>query len=316
MTFPPAGSPPPPPAFSRPFGVILLGTLSSLAALLCLGAAAILFGVAATSADGADGRVILIVVAGVIFAIGAFHALTAIGLFLLKEFGRVCQMIKSGIGLLALPFGTIISALVLYYLTRPGVVLLFSGRSPAAMTPEERDLVARDGNKGVVMVIVAMMAVLGGIAMIGIVAAIAIPGLLRARMAGNEASAIGSLRAMSSAQAAFSATHEGRYGTVACLTAPSSCPNADGSAVTVPFLPPTAAEPGPRSGYTFTLLVSADQSHFVYWAAPALVNQSGIRAFCVTESGVVEEYRDYNIRGPFAPSDPEQGCPADGRPLM
>jgi len=33
-----------------------------------------------------------------------------------------------------------------------------------------------------------------GLAIIGIIAAIAVPGLLRARMSGNEASAIGSLR--------------------------------------------------------------------------------------------------------------------------
>ena len=39
------------------------------------------------------------------------------------------------------------------------------------------------------------------VAIIGIIAAIAIPGLLRARMSGNEASAIGSLRAISSAEA-------------------------------------------------------------------------------------------------------------------
>jgi len=41
------------------------------------------------------------------------------------------------------------------------------------------------------------------IAVIGIIAAVAIPSLLRARMAGNEASAIGSLRAIHSAQHAF-----------------------------------------------------------------------------------------------------------------
>lgn len=44
------------------------------------------------------------------------------------------------------------------------------------------------------------------VAIIGIIAAIAIPGLLRARMSGNEASAIGSLRAINSSQAAFSST--------------------------------------------------------------------------------------------------------------
>ena len=44
------------------------------------------------------------------------------------------------------------------------------------------------------------------VAIIGIIAAIAVPGLLRARISGNEASAIGSLRAVSSAQSTFSAS--------------------------------------------------------------------------------------------------------------
>jgi type IV pilus assembly protein PilA len=44
------------------------------------------------------------------------------------------------------------------------------------------------------------------VAIIGIIAAIAIPGLLRARMSGNESSAIGSLRSLHSGQHAFWAT--------------------------------------------------------------------------------------------------------------
>ena len=44
------------------------------------------------------------------------------------------------------------------------------------------------------------------VAIIGIIAAIAIPGLVRARISGNEAWAIGSLRAVSSAQGTFSAS--------------------------------------------------------------------------------------------------------------
>jgi type IV pilus assembly protein PilA len=44
------------------------------------------------------------------------------------------------------------------------------------------------------------------VAIIGIIAAIAVPGLLRARMAGNEASAIGSLRAIMSSQQAYSSS--------------------------------------------------------------------------------------------------------------
>ena len=62
------------------------------------------------------------------------------------------------------------------------------------------------------------------VAIIGIIAAIAIPGLLRARMAGNEASAIGSVRAINSAEAAFSAA-----GTAA-RTPSRSCGSAAGCA--------------------------------------------------------------------------------------
>ena len=42
------------------------------------------------------------------------------------------------------------------------------------------------------------------VAIIGIIAAIAVPGLLRARMSGNEASAIGSMRAINTSQQNYS----------------------------------------------------------------------------------------------------------------
>ena len=58
------------------------------------------------------------------------------------------------------------------------------------------------------------------VAIIGIIAAIAVPGLLRARMSGNEASAIGSLRAVNSAEASYSASAGG--GGYAILLASSS----------------------------------------------------------------------------------------------
>ena len=44
------------------------------------------------------------------------------------------------------------------------------------------------------------------VAIIGIIAVIAVPGLLRARMSSNEASAIGSLRAINSAESTFSSS--------------------------------------------------------------------------------------------------------------
>jgi type IV pilus assembly protein PilA len=52
------------------------------------------------------------------------------------------------------------------------------------------------------------------VAIIGIIAAIAVPGLLRARMSGNESSALGSLRAINSGQATFSSScASGNYAT-------------------------------------------------------------------------------------------------------
>ena len=52
------------------------------------------------------------------------------------------------------------------------------------------------------------------VAIIGIIAAIAVPGLLRARMSGNEASAIGSLRAINSAESTYaSSCAQGNYAT-------------------------------------------------------------------------------------------------------
>jgi type IV pilus assembly protein PilA len=59
------------------------------------------------------------------------------------------------------------------------------------------------------------------VAIIGIIAAIAVPGLLRARIAGNEASAIGSMRAINSAQADYNGLNRGYSETLANFAA---CP--------------------------------------------------------------------------------------------
>jgi hypothetical protein len=192
MAFPAPPPYAPPAAFPRPFGVVVLALLNALGALLYLTGGGILLAVGLASQPRDDGAIVAAVVGALVVLFGVLHAATAIGLFTLKGFGRVCQMIQSGVGLLLVPLGTIVSALVLYYLTRPGMALLFSGRPPAAMTPVERDLVARDSQQGVVIVMVLIVGLFLGIAVLGIVTAISIPALIRARMAANETVAIGS----------------------------------------------------------------------------------------------------------------------------
>jgi|SRR5207247_267126 len=93
------------------------------------------------------------------------------------------------------------------------------------------------------------------VAIIGIIAAIAIPGLLRARMAGNEASGIGSLRAINSGQAAYSSScANGGYATTLAdlFLAPSGGTG---------FISPDLASNGTvKSGYTVTLAAGAGAS--------------------------------------------------------
>jgi type IV pilus assembly protein PilA len=87
------------------------------------------------------------------------------------------------------------------------------------------------------------------VAIIGIIAAIAIPGLLRARMAGNEASGIGSLRAINSGQAAFSSSCAGG-GYATTLVQMFTPATAGGQGFISPDL---STDPTIKSGYTVTL---------------------------------------------------------------
>ena len=87
------------------------------------------------------------------------------------------------------------------------------------------------------------------VAIIGIIAAIAVPGLLRARMSGNETSAIGSLRAVHSGQVNFHANC-GAGWFAGSLVSLGTAPTAGGDAFVSPDL---ATDPSTKSGYTVTL---------------------------------------------------------------
>lgn len=92
------------------------------------------------------------------------------------------------------------------------------------------------------------------VAIIGIIAAIAVPGLMRARMSGNEASAIGSLRALNSAQSTFAAScGSGFYSpTLVNLSTPPTVGGGDGFIGT-----DLSTDPSVKSSYTITLTAGA-----------------------------------------------------------
>ena len=89
------------------------------------------------------------------------------------------------------------------------------------------------------------------VAIIGIIAAIAAPGLLRARMAGNEASAIGSLRAINSAQATYAAScGSGFYApTLTSLATPPTVGGGGDGFIGTDL----GADPSIKSSYTITM---------------------------------------------------------------
>jgi type IV pilus assembly protein PilA len=136
------------------------------------------------------------------------------------------------------------------------------------------------------------------VAIIGIIAAIAVPGLLRARMSGNEASAIGSLRAINTAQQNYSQMCNG-YAPI--LTELNQTLGAGA------FLSPDLSTVSPtiKSGYTVLVVAGAGNvplppplqpgctaTGVTYFASaiPLTVGSTGTRSFATNESGTI--YQD------------------------
>ena len=136
------------------------------------------------------------------------------------------------------------------------------------------------------------------VAIIGIIAAIAVPGLLRARMSGNEASAIGSMRAISSAQVTYAASCGGG-GYADSLVSLATPPAAGGDA----FISADLSTQGVlKSGYNFTLAQGTNPiavltgtscngtnswSSFHATATPIAGGGGGTRAFATNNSGTI-----------------------------
>jgi type IV pilus assembly protein PilA len=121
-----------------------------------------------------------------------------------------------------------------------------------------------------------------GIPFILIIAAIAIPNLLRARMAANESSAVASVRTLAVAEVGYSSSHP---------DAGYTCALSDLAGA---GLIDARLASGQKSGYVFELSdcrASAESAANVKYrvvAYPMTRNTTGTRAFCADESGVLK----------------------------
>ena len=125
------------------------------------------------------------------------------------------------------------------------------------------------------------------VAIILIIAAIAIPNLLRAKMAANESAAVGAIRTITTAEISYSSAYP-NVGYAPSLSA------LGGVAPCVPS--PTAAclidsllSSGSKSGYNFTAVGAGGPPASEYYAAgvPITFNQTGVRSFCAVEDATI-----------------------------
>src|SRR5450631_500000 len=119
------------------------------------------------------------------------------------------------------------------------------------------------------------------VAIILIIAAIAIPNLLRAKMSANEASAVGSLRTLNTSAVAYSTTY-GNYPPSLAALGPSSTPSS-----TAADLIDSVLSAGAKSGYTFTFTPGTGNLSYTISAAPTTAGVTGQRGFFTDQSGVI-----------------------------
>jgi uncharacterized membrane protein YhaH (DUF805 family) len=166
------------------------------------------------------------------------------------------------------------------------------------LAPGQPEAGVAAGSTPTIVVVAAVLVV--GIFGVGMVAAIAIPSLLRARVAANEAAAIGDIRTLISAQASYRAANGGWFeSNLECLATPSvGC--VPGYGTDEPrFLDPVLAARQPKSGYSRRFepgrilavdpAVSSPTSvgSFAYVVVPVAAGQTGVRSFCGDSRGLI-----------------------------
>jgi type IV pilus assembly protein PilA len=131
------------------------------------------------------------------------------------------------------------------------------------------------------------------VAIILIIAAIAIPNLLRARMAANESSAASSIRTVNTAEVSYYSTYPAvGYGTMAQLGGAAPCAPAAANACLIDnnlAQNGTPAGTG-KSGYTFTsgvVVANGINARYFVNGMPISFQQTGVRDFCSAEDAVV-----------------------------
>ena len=136
------------------------------------------------------------------------------------------------------------------------------------------------------------------VAIILIIAAIAIPNLLRSRMAANEASAVGSMRTINTACVTYSTTYGVGFPTT--LTALGTF-GAGPSSTNAQLIDDVLAA-GSKSGYTFSYApttVGSITSTYTLNGSPLTYNQTGQRYFFTDQSGVIR----FNVSASATVSD-------------
>jgi type IV pilus assembly protein PilA len=126
------------------------------------------------------------------------------------------------------------------------------------------------------------------IAIILIIAAIAIPNLIRAKIAANESAAAGSLRAINTAEMSFlNAYPTAGYASLAALASGGVHPciaSSTSACLIDDNIANASAAPG-KSGYIFT--GNANTSTYFASAVPTVPNVTGVRSLCSYEDGTV-----------------------------
>ncbi len=112
------------------------------------------------------------------------------------------------------------------------------------------------------------------VAIIGIIAAIAIPNLLAARRSANEAGAIGTLRTIMHAEAVYYPTHANSFGDATALRSDN-------------LIDETLGANGVKSGYRFNIVISGAALRYNITATPVTLDSTGTRSFYTDENYVI-----------------------------